>query len=328
MRALQRLHVPTLMFVNKIDRAGADVDAVLRAIGTRLTPDLLPMGVPDGSRVPRGDLHGVPTRRRHLPRARDRRPRRARRRPARGVRRRAGAYAAAAALPSGRPDAGRRPAPGVRRLRGHRCGRPRADGRDRDLPAGRRLGPGRRTLGTGLQDRARAGGGEGRLRRGCSPAPFTPDSASTFPRAGVGKVTGVQVFEQGRWVRADEVGAGRIGRLHGLGAVRVGDGFGDSARAEAPPLRTADPRGDGRGGRPRAAPRPADGTRTARRPGPADRRAHRRGRSGDRLAVRAGPAGGARARRWPRSTASTWSSPTRACCTSSDPEASARRCSG
>ena len=32
MRALQRLGVPTLLFVNKIDRAGADVDAVLESI--------------------------------------------------------------------------------------------------------------------------------------------------------------------------------------------------------------------------------------------------------------------------------------------------------
>ena len=34
MRALQRLQVPTLLFVNKIDRVGADVDAVLAAIRT------------------------------------------------------------------------------------------------------------------------------------------------------------------------------------------------------------------------------------------------------------------------------------------------------
>src|SRR5919202_2491804 len=36
MRALQRLGVPTLMFVNKVDRAGADDARVLRAISTRL----------------------------------------------------------------------------------------------------------------------------------------------------------------------------------------------------------------------------------------------------------------------------------------------------
>jgi len=44
MRALQRLHVPTLMFVNKIDRRGADCERVLQAISERLTPAIVPMG--------------------------------------------------------------------------------------------------------------------------------------------------------------------------------------------------------------------------------------------------------------------------------------------
>jgi ribosomal protection tetracycline resistance protein len=44
MRALQRLHVPTLIFVNKIDRAGADERRTLAAIARRLTPAILPMG--------------------------------------------------------------------------------------------------------------------------------------------------------------------------------------------------------------------------------------------------------------------------------------------
>ena len=44
MRALQRLRVPTLLFVNKIDRAGAGNEAVLRAISTRLTPAIVAMG--------------------------------------------------------------------------------------------------------------------------------------------------------------------------------------------------------------------------------------------------------------------------------------------
>jgi ribosomal protection tetracycline resistance protein len=43
-RALQRLHVPTLLFVNKIDRAGADPDRVLAAMARRLTPAIVPMG--------------------------------------------------------------------------------------------------------------------------------------------------------------------------------------------------------------------------------------------------------------------------------------------
>src|SRR5215470_2616627 len=44
MRALQRLRVPTVLFVNKIDRGGADPDRVLAAIARRLTPAIVAMG--------------------------------------------------------------------------------------------------------------------------------------------------------------------------------------------------------------------------------------------------------------------------------------------
>jgi ribosomal protection tetracycline resistance protein len=44
MRTLQRLKIPTLMFVNKIDRAGAEYDRVLRDIAEKLTPSIIPMG--------------------------------------------------------------------------------------------------------------------------------------------------------------------------------------------------------------------------------------------------------------------------------------------
>jgi ribosomal protection tetracycline resistance protein len=44
MRALQRLGVPTLLFVNKIDRAGASDERTLRAIEERLTPAIVAMG--------------------------------------------------------------------------------------------------------------------------------------------------------------------------------------------------------------------------------------------------------------------------------------------
>ncbi|MDG4832569.1 TetM/TetW/TetO/TetS family tetracycline resistance ribosomal protection protein [Solwaraspora sp. WMMD1047] len=44
MRALRRLRVPTLLFVNKIDRRGADPGRVLDAIRGRLTPAIVPMG--------------------------------------------------------------------------------------------------------------------------------------------------------------------------------------------------------------------------------------------------------------------------------------------
>jgi len=44
MRALQRLQVPTLIFVNKIDRAGAGEERVLHAISERLTPAIIALG--------------------------------------------------------------------------------------------------------------------------------------------------------------------------------------------------------------------------------------------------------------------------------------------
>jgi ribosomal protection tetracycline resistance protein len=48
MRALQRLRVPTLIFVNKIDRPGADDRRVVAAIARRLTPSIGSMGTVDG----------------------------------------------------------------------------------------------------------------------------------------------------------------------------------------------------------------------------------------------------------------------------------------
>jgi ribosomal protection tetracycline resistance protein len=44
MRTLRRRRVPTLLFVNKIDRAGADDGRVLDEIATRLTPAIIEMG--------------------------------------------------------------------------------------------------------------------------------------------------------------------------------------------------------------------------------------------------------------------------------------------
>jgi ribosomal protection tetracycline resistance protein len=44
MRSLQRLRLPTLLFVNKIDRVGAQESTLLRAIADRLTPSVVAMG--------------------------------------------------------------------------------------------------------------------------------------------------------------------------------------------------------------------------------------------------------------------------------------------
>ncbi len=44
MRTLQRLHIPTLIFVNKIDRGGAHDERVLQDIAEKLTPAIISMG--------------------------------------------------------------------------------------------------------------------------------------------------------------------------------------------------------------------------------------------------------------------------------------------
>jgi ribosomal protection tetracycline resistance protein len=48
MRTLQRLRLPTLLFVNKIDRAGAHDERTLRAVAEKLTPAIVAMGSVDG----------------------------------------------------------------------------------------------------------------------------------------------------------------------------------------------------------------------------------------------------------------------------------------
>ena len=51
-RVLQRLRVPALIFVNKIDRRGAGYERVLADIADRLTPAIIPMGSVDGLGTP------------------------------------------------------------------------------------------------------------------------------------------------------------------------------------------------------------------------------------------------------------------------------------
>jgi ribosomal protection tetracycline resistance protein len=48
MRTLQRLRIPTLIFVNKLDRAGARNDELVRSIGEKLTSAVIPMGSTSG----------------------------------------------------------------------------------------------------------------------------------------------------------------------------------------------------------------------------------------------------------------------------------------
>jgi ribosomal protection tetracycline resistance protein len=49
MRALQRLRLPTVIFVNKLDRRGADPERVLTEITERVTPDVIALGGADAA---------------------------------------------------------------------------------------------------------------------------------------------------------------------------------------------------------------------------------------------------------------------------------------
>ncbi|MFE0147857.1 GTP-binding protein [Nonomuraea sp. NPDC059007] len=59
MRTLKRLRIPTILFVNKIDRRGARTDAVLRQITERLTPAAIPLGTARDLGTPAASFHRV-----------------------------------------------------------------------------------------------------------------------------------------------------------------------------------------------------------------------------------------------------------------------------
>ena len=214
MRALQRLRLPALLFVNKLDRAGADPDRVLAQVAERLTPGAVPLGVADApggraaayepfplspaeradlrARTRAGDVHpvvfgsaitGV------------------------GVRPLLDAVndlvADTAVDPCGEPA-------GVvfkleRTLTGQRRTLVRMTGgtlrvRDRVILSGGGVGGGDGA--GGARDGSAGGAGE--------------------------RVTGLEVFEPGGPRPADAVGAGRIAVLRGPAGARVGDTFGPS----------------------------------------------------------------------------------------------------
>ena len=238
MRALQRLRVPTLLFVNKIDRAGADVEGVLEAIRSRLTPDILPMGSAAGlgSRAAtftpyRADDDAFRERETVVLAEHDDALLAAY---VEGRRRSPGQLLAEAAAQT--RDAVLHPVFAGSAATG--AGVPELmAGIATFLPA---TAPGSTGEPSGRVFKVERGGAGEKVAyvRMFSGSVRTRQRLD-LPAGRVGKVAGIQVFESGQWVRADEVGAGRIGRLHGLSAVRVGDGFGASCRADehhfAPP---------------------------------------------------------------------------------------------
>jgi ribosomal protection tetracycline resistance protein len=225
MRTLQRLRIPTLLFVNKIDRSGARHEAVLREISARLTPAIVPMGTAAGlgTRAARFTPGPGPAAALDVLTGHDdvllaayventvtdellhcslvAQTREALVQPV---------YFGSAATGAGVEAL----------LSGIETLLPVADG-DADGPvsatvfkvdrgpAGEKVAYARMFSGT-LRTRDRV--------------PFGTDGAE-------GRITGISVFGEGTDIREDSVAAGRIARLTGLGGIRIGDAIGEPRKA-------------------------------------------------------------------------------------------------
>lgn len=235
MRALQRLDVPTLVFINKIDRTGADVDAVLDAVRRRLSPDVLPMGTVAGLGS-RGagftayspDDHAFHERETvalaehddvllaSYVDGRDRTPGQLMAMVAAHTRSATlhPVFAGSAATGAGVPD--------LVHAIGTLLNGPHPDtGPDSGSVASGRVFKVERGAAGDKVAYVRMFSGEVRTRQRLE-----------LPEGRAGKVMGVQVFRDGQWVPTAAAGAGQVARLLGLAEVRVGDGFGTSSRAE------------------------------------------------------------------------------------------------
>ena len=230
-RALERLRVPTLFFLNKLDRRGADPDRTLEQIRARLTPDVVPVrraidpGTPDVSIEPPDEaddtLRGLVVERLaerdesllttyvetgtvpwpRLARAIADQSRSGRIHPAFLGSAAAGQGVAdiLAAIPDFLPEA---PGDADAALRGRvfKIERP---------TSGERVAFARLFDGT-IQSRERLTYGDGHE----------------------GRVTGLATTVPGGVAQAQQVGAGQIARLSGLAGIRVGDPIGEAIVAE------------------------------------------------------------------------------------------------
>ncbi|MEU8689426.1 translation factor GTPase family protein [Streptomyces sp. NPDC048665] len=225
MRTLRRLGIPTLIFVNKIDRRGANGSAVLDQLSRRLAVPLVPMGRPaaPGTRAARfvPDLApaaaevlaehddellaayldgGIPDGRLHAALAAQTRSSRVH-----------PVYFGSAITGAGVPEL----VGGVERLLPPAGGDPHGPLSGTVFkvergPAGEKIAYARLRAGT-LRVRDRV-----------------PYGAA---RRVTGRVTAVSVFDGGTDTRQDHAGAGRIVKVWGLDGIRIGDTLGTPGRA-------------------------------------------------------------------------------------------------
>ncbi len=234
MRTLQRLGIPTLIFVNKIDRSGADTGRTLAAIADKLTPAVIAMGSArdQGTRAascaPNGPADAAFTARLAEVLAEHDDELLA-------------AYLGEASISYRR--LGRALAAQSRRGLVHPmfCGSAITgagadallDGITRLLPAARGDGAGSAcgpAWGTVFKVERGPAGEKIAFVRMFSGTLRVRDRLC-FGQDRDGRVTSIAVFERGSAVRSDAVAAGQIGRLWGLAEVRIGDTIGTPRRS-------------------------------------------------------------------------------------------------
>ncbi|MEU4795961.1 translation factor GTPase family protein [Streptomyces sp. NPDC023327] len=250
LRTLRRLRIPTLIFVNKTDRAGARYDGVLQHIAERLTPDIVPMGSVSGlgTRAARctpftaenAEAHGFTARLAELlaghddallsayvegaaPLSYDRLRRELARQTGRALVH--PVFFGSAATGTGVREL----IDGIRELLPASAG-------DADGPLSGRVFKVERGIAGEKIAYVRLFSGTVRTRDRLDIRDGTAHQADTAgaaesadgadPGRREGKVTAVTVFDQGTDVRRAELRAGQIGRLWGLGGVRIGDVIG------------------------------------------------------------------------------------------------------
>jgi ribosomal protection tetracycline resistance protein len=233
MRALQRLHLPALIFVNKIDCLGAQYDQVLRGISERLTPAIIPMGSARGlgTRSPGFTPYG------------------------------AGDAAFADRLAdvlAGHDDAllaayvDDETAVSYRQLRRELAAQAKRGLVHPVFFGSAMTGAGVDSLMAGIRELLPAGRGD--LDGPASGTVFKVERGPAgekiayvrmfsgtlrvrdrlpFGHDGEGKITAISVFERGPAVQRASVAAGQIGKLWGLGDVRIGDTIGVPRTAPA-----------------------------------------------------------------------------------------------
>lgn len=200
MRALQRLGLPVVLFVNKIDRAGADPDRVLGEVSARLSPEAFALGQVSGAGTRDAAYLPFEVGSTELGELR-------------------GTVRAATAHPVlfGSAITGA----GVHDL---------LDTLTTLLPAGSvssSTEPGGTVFKVGRGEGARTV-----LARMRSGSLRVRDRVVVDGRPAE-KVTGLRVFDRGRLVSVDEVPAGRIAEVTGWSSARIGDRFGPVAEGSA-----------------------------------------------------------------------------------------------